>query len=108
MPFLAAAAAAVVQARAFAGWQHTVSWRKHSRLLVSRALVRLQQRMLAAAFEAWLRDVEERKIEAKVATKEGMQVWWRFVLQKSQLAVRPGCPSGSLRQCGSGLLSIPG
>eukprot|EP00775_Hariotina_reticulata_P004665 gene4665-4918_t len=62
-----------VKARAFAGWQDTVAWRMHSRLLVSRALGKLQQRMLAAAFATWLADVDNHKIQAKVATKEGMQ-----------------------------------
>jgi hypothetical protein len=44
---------ATLQARAFAGWYDAVQWRKRMRVVTDRAMRRMLNKTLAAAFYSW-------------------------------------------------------
>jgi hypothetical protein len=64
----------LLQACALSGWLDYVEWKQRSRLVVGRALAKLRHGMMAAAFIAWLEEVQAAKMEATLATKQGTEV----------------------------------
>eukprot|EP00879_Flechtneria_rotunda_P031264 GHRR01034134.1.p1 GENE.GHRR01034134.1~~GHRR01034134.1.p1 ORF type:complete len:500 (+),score=163.75 GHRR01034134.1:2438-3937(+) len=60
------------KASALAGWLDYVAWTKRNRLLVSRAVAKLQHGAQAAAFEAWLDVIRQGKVDATLKTNEGL------------------------------------